>query len=92
MSQDESAKKIGECPSGRERYWSEIGVEEKIERVRRRIKSLQGYFNGLSDLFNALEDHSHFEGKLMIPFNRRRWTKETGEGGMRGPGKDDVYF
>ena len=75
----------------REKYWSEIGIEEKVERMRREVKSLKSFMHVLSDKIDRLLEHSHLEGKIVIPLDR------YGRGGEEnafsaGGKKDDVYF
>jgi hypothetical protein len=66
-----------ELKAGREKYWSELTMEEKIERMRKEVKNLQRSIHGFEDSIQLLRlRHGHGGGE------------ERG----RGPGKDDVYF
>ena len=75
----------------REKYWSEISIEEKIERMRKEVKSLQREIRSLGDLLQNLSEHNHLNNEIVMPLRSRRGHGE-GEQMGRGPGKDDVYF
>ena len=75
----------------REKYWSEVTIEEKIERTRREVKSLQSQINFVSRKVDQLLEHFHAEGKIIIPLNRYDDNPKE-ESRSRGIGKDEVYF
>lgn len=43
----------------REKYWSEIDTDEKIERLRAFVKNLQGENNRLRSTINSIKQHTH---------------------------------
>jgi len=90
----------------REQYWSELKLEEKIERMRGVVKSQEERLGSLQENFYRLrtfiEKHSHDNnGKLLmrIDGNELRQYSEVflsprGLGGLTGKpeNKEEVYF
>ena len=60
-----------EASCGREKYWSELSIEEKIARMRLVVKSqadeVQNLRTIVSGLVAKFEAHSHEGGRVMIP-------------------------
>lgn len=90
------------CPcESREKYWSELTPDEKIERLREQVKSVMAL---VSDQSNSLEharavlmQHTHNPiGQLLVPaneFSRARHTLNSLWRDKPGVRKDDqVYF
>ena len=55
----------------REKYWKELSIEEKIERMRVVVKDLMHDHGRLNDLTTQVmlefEKHEHHEGKILLP-------------------------
>jgi predicted RNase H-like nuclease (RuvC/YqgF family) len=83
-------KEMEDAGIGREKYWEECGVEEKIERSRVEIKNLQRIVQHLEGIIHNLTEHSHVAEKMVIPFNDHRSQGEIGL--RRGRGDKEVYF
>ena len=60
----------GHCLTGREKYWSEIGIEDKVKRMRDIVKNMQNEIHQLRTRIYDLSEHSHSEGKIVIPMNK----------------------
>lgn len=56
--------------ASREKYWSEAGTEERIERMHIVVKHLQSTVSGLEAQVQELREHSHQDGRIVIPMNR----------------------
>ena len=89
MEKELSVEKDRPC---REKYWSELSIEEKIERTRNQVKSLQSQIGHLDQKIDQLLEHAHFDGKIVITLDRYGHGGDKEEGRIRGSGKDDVYF
>lgn len=90
---DEKERGMEVSRPGREKYWSELAIEEKIERMRIQIKSLQSQVGHLDRKIDQLLEHSHSGGKIVIPLARHDVYGGKEEVRMRsGEGKEDVYF
>ena len=75
----------------KEKYWSELDMHEKIERMRGQVKSLQREIRSLNESIRNLSEHNHLNNEIVIPIRSRHGYGE-GEEMRKGPGKDDVYF
>jgi conjugal transfer/entry exclusion protein len=75
----------------REKYWSELTTEERVERMREQVKNLQREIRSLGNLIQNLSEHNHLNNEIVMPLRSRRGLEKT-EQTRRGPGKDDVYF
>ncbi len=58
----------------REKYWNELGIEEKVERMRwavkHRLDRLERLVRSLDEKVTKLEQHEHGgQGRLVIPLN-----------------------
>lgn len=56
---DEDKKEARRGVLSHEKYWSEIGVEEKIERMRGVVKRIESQLQNAYRLINELLKHSH---------------------------------
>ena len=80
----------GELKCGREAYWKELDDGKKIERMRGKVKLLEGRVERLISVIELLKRHHHLEGKIMVTLEDdqpRGW----GSGG-RPNNPDEVYF
>lgn len=76
------------CKPMRQKYWSELDGQEKVERMREQVKYLQEDIRRLSVLVDKLRGHSHHEnGQLLISLEDNR----PMEFRPVKPG-DEVYF
>ena len=71
-------------------HWKNLSPEEKIERIRRMVKTHSEMIEDIKEMIAPLEKHSHLDGKIVIQFER-------GYGRRRGlrhevRDKDEVYF
>ena len=59
--------------SGVPKYWKDLTVEEKLERMREIIKTIQNdrqkESGQISELYSKLFNHDHKDGKIVIPIN-----------------------
>ena len=56
----------------REKYWSELDADGKVERMRRRVKSLQRQVEELQSIVRAMKEHSHTsQGIIVVPLHKR---------------------
>ena len=62
------------CCSSREKYWKELSVEEKVERMRDEIKRRDSKITGLTKLldrvFNWARYHKHVGNEMVMPVER----------------------
>lgn len=69
MKQESAMKGSALNMPGREKYWSEIGLEEKVERLRTLLKSLlaenETLKSSVRDIESILWSHDH-EGKDVV--------------------------
>jgi len=73
----------------REKWWSEIDLEEKTARLRRRVKQIEEDLRGLRDNMWRLGEHTHGNGGVLVPMD----TYSTSMGLIdEGEIDDDVYF
>lgn len=100
---DNTAKTSGTVGSGlsamgmisREKYWSELTTEEKVERSRLQVQKLQDKIGQLetklSNLNNKFCNHDHINGKVVIAHNTEQYT--AGEQRLNNRNKpDEVFF
>lgn len=60
-----------EVDMAREKYWDELNVEEKIERMRVNVKNVQFSISQLRDDVESLFEHAHDkDGKLIFVLNK----------------------
>ena len=72
---DEKAEML---TAGREKYWSELAIEEKIERMRGVVKNLQSEQEETHDLLRKLIAHKHLGDSIVVDFH-------NGLGGVMRP-------
>lgn len=67
---EEQAKRMSQDCVSREKYWVECSIEEKIERMRRIVKSQEAQIDGLrqreTEMRLRFEKHAHLENVLVI--------------------------
>jgi len=74
--------------AGREKYWSELSIEEKIERMRSVIKGADDSIRSIRSTLDRLEQHSHRDdGTIVVPFHDGR-TQGMVHMGRTEPGKE----
>jgi len=77
--------------AGREKYWSEIDSQGKIERLRTEVKNLLRRNVELARTINKLTDHDH--GKDGKPVSRiRDELHDIFYDGREKPASDEVYI
>lgn len=84
-----------QCVASREKYWKELSIEEKQERLREVVKTQEHKIKELNELLFAISvqfnAHIHVDGKLFMPINTR--TDMMGLITNRShSNKDEVYF
>ena len=84
-------KMSDELKTSREKYWSELTTEEKVERMRNEVQSLQTQIARHGKMINHFFNHLHQDGKITIPIERHDGKESEGRI-RRGLNKDDVYF
>lgn len=85
MSESEQCEK-----ASRQAWWSEIDSDEKIKRLREKIKRLDESMSGVRRQIFRLNKHIHgADGELL----QRMLTQNDDEGPyLRDKGGDDIYF
>ena len=73
----------------REKFWSEINQEIKIERLRKEVKSLQRRLEETFGIVSKLVEHDHKDGRIMIDIGRILGLVTKLSSNQDG---DDVYF
>jgi len=59
-----------ELKESREKYWSELQLEEKIERMRKMVKILMREVGELNDTIAKLRKHSHLDsGEIVVKWD-----------------------
>lgn len=73
---NELRQTTGCCQAARQKYWSELSIEEKIERAREQIKLAQRQYEDILDGLNSLarmrdeltsHRHNMPAGEVMLP-------------------------
>lgn len=54
-------------PASREREWEEMGLEEKIERLKRLVDTHARRLQELDHYWCLIREHSHQGDKIVIP-------------------------
>lgn len=73
MDQDKYAAQTADNSArcSREKYWRECSIEEKIERLRQIVKTMQRDQALIGELAQTASDqlteHKHAEGKVLVP-------------------------
>lgn len=52
-----------------DRYWSELDIDGKCERLRQQVKNQQMTIDRLNESVRKLEVHLHHDGIVVIPFD-----------------------
>ncbi len=76
--------------TGREKYWSELTADEKIERQRRVIKANAVEIRRLSDNVRDLLRHRHLDNEIVVELRSFRNDVACGQPIMAN--NDDIYF
>lgn len=84
----------------RDKYWKELTVEEKVERMRINVKSMQHEVRTLQDDVETIFKHAHDkDGKLVIIMNKedryqlRQRVNALGTGLLTpNRGEDESFF
>ena len=71
----------------RNKHWSELTSDEKIERLREIVKRLESQNSNLRETVDNLREHQHIDGTIVIPM-KRHYSGDVCE----GMPSDDVYF
>jgi len=80
-----------ELKTSREKYWKELDVNEKIERMREVVKRLQLAVEKLSNSYLQLERHDHLDSQVVIRLPDLHY-EQAYYGGRYRPNKDEEYF
>lgn len=102
MSEKETVKynpaAAGNAPS-REKYWKELSIEEKIERMRwvvtTRLEQLERQVDRLAEKLDRLELHEHGARGIVIPLDAQRVmgvSRDSIHRGETSRDKDEVFF
>ena len=83
-------KELTENLPSREKYWSEIDVEEKTERLRWEVKKMQKNLSECLKRFGLLEEHSHGDSGLLMPLKKHFQSENYGTRRLKTD--NDVYF
>lgn len=84
------AEEGGTSSVSRELYWSELSVDQQIERMRQTVKRLQQNVTRLDDLTSQLMNHEHaVSGAVLVTPEYTRGPVGLG-GGFRA--SEDRYF
>ena len=82
-----------EMLASRPNYWKELKCEEKIERMREIVKSLQNGFSYIENRLSKLEQHIHNKNGEAVyeeKFSRSGFGEVTQRGNIKD--SDEVYF
>ena len=61
-----------QCQPMRMKYWNELSIEEKLERLREQVRGLKPSVRAALDGVEQLKEHEHSStGKAMININSR---------------------
>jgi len=78
----------------REKYWSEVGIEEKVERMRQVIKQKDRTLSELWGIVEQLRTHVHaqHDGRILYDPGQSRYGMVAGDERRRHEKDDEVYF
>lgn len=63
---------------GREKYWGELDPNQKVERMRGEVKSLQYRIRSLEEIIHQLQRHYHeANGDVVAPIGRFGYLTEA---------------
>lgn len=81
---------------GRNKYWSEVGIEEKVERMRQIIKQLakDRTLSELWGIVGQLQTHVHaqHDGRILYDSIQSRYGMVAGDERPSHKKDDEVYF
>lgn len=80
---EESTKKYIERRAVLEKLWEECSVEEKLEKIKAELSDRRYISNHIHNLqieVNKLKEHSHQDGKIVIPLNANSMNGIPGAG------------
>lgn len=75
--------------ASREKYWTELTADEKIERMRQVFKAKEDLIRRLESRVEKLLIHSHSDGQISVPLRDNVFFGEVLGGGLR---YEDKYF
>ena len=78
----------------REKYWSELGIEEKVERMRKVIKQTERMLSELMGTVEQLRTHVHaqHDGRILYDPRQSSYGMAVGDERRRHEKDDEVYF
>lgn len=89
----------GDSPQAaqREKYWKELTVDEKLERMRwvvnTRFKMFSGQLRSIEERLAQLEQHQHnMLGEMVVPLNQPRIMGLADERMDKPRNPDEVFF
>jgi len=59
----------------REKYWNERNTEEKLDALRDQVQQLTYQLDRVCAIAETLLHHSHADGKIVAPIDRRERTE-----------------
>jgi len=59
----------------REKYWNERDTEEKLDALRDQVQQLTYQLGQVGGIVEMLLHHSHADGKIVAPIERRERTE-----------------
>ena len=59
----------------REKYWNERDTEEKLDALRDQVQQLTYQLGQVCGIVETLLHHSHADGKIVAPIERRERTE-----------------
>jgi len=86
----EVKKEIKQDTPERSKWWSELDLEEKTARLRRRVRQIEEDLRGLRDNIWKLGEHTHGDGKILVPMDT--YAGLTMDFIDEDEVDDDVYF
>jgi len=78
--------------ASRQKYWGELTLEEKIERMRGIIKELGEDYNRINKMINEFREHRHNDSGESIIIRKLNFSSNQCERSRPEPLKDDIYF
>lgn len=93
MSEEYKLEALQSLMAKREKWWSELTTEAKIERTRVVLRQIMSQLHFLQQTLNNLNNHVHSGNDMYFKEPRWGYADVAAERPMHsGPGKDDVYF
>ena len=91
MDETTIAQKLSEMPH-REKWWSELTSDEKIERMRQVLKNIQTDLQFFHGRVENLMRHDHSNQKIVVPLEERGYGAVNVGRSLQGEKPDDVWF